>query len=45
MRNGGELSDIEYLATKTEYTKYLQITDTCTSHLFGPIKQQYIRFK
>jgi len=45
MRNGGELSDLEYLAIKTEYTKYLQIADTHTSHLFGPIKQHYIRFK
>jgi len=45
MRNGGELSDIEYLPMKTEYTKYLQIADTRTSHLFGPIKQHYIRFK
>jgi len=23
MRNGGELSDLEYLPMKTEYTKYL----------------------
>jgi len=45
MRNGGELSDLEYLAIKTEYTKYLQIADTHTSRLFGPIKQHYIRFK
>ena len=44
MRNGGELSDLEYLAMKTEYTKYLQITDTRTSRLFGPNKQNYIRF-
>jgi len=42
MGNGGELSDLEYLDMKTEYTKYLQITDMCTSHLFGPIKQHYI---
>ena len=45
MRNGGELSDLEYLAMKTDYPKYLQIADTRTSHLFGPIKQHYIRFK
>ena len=45
MRNGGELSDLEYLAMKTEYTKYLQIVDTRTSCLFGPNKQNYIRFK
>jgi len=36
MRNDGELSDLEYLAMKTEYTKYLQITDMCTPRLFGP---------
>ena len=40
MRNGGELSDLEYLAMKTEYTKYLHIEDTHTSRLFGPTKQQ-----
>jgi len=45
MRNGGELSDLEYLAMKTEYTKNLRIADTRTSRLFGPIKQHYIRFK
>jgi len=45
MRNGGELSDLEYLAMKTEYTKYLQIADRRTSRLFGPIKQHYSRFK
>jgi len=45
LTNGGELSDLEYLPMKTEYTKYLQIMDMHTSHLFGPIKQNYIRFK
>jgi len=45
MRNGGELSDLEYLPMKTEYTKYLQIMDTHTSRLFWPTKQHYIRFK
>ena len=45
MRNGGELSDLEYLALKTEYTKYLQIADTHTSCHFGPMKQHYIRSK
>jgi len=45
MRNGGELSDLEYLPVKTEYTEYLQIADMCPSRLFGPIKQNYIRFK
>jgi len=34
--SGGELSDLEHLPTKTEYIKYLQIADTCTSRLFGP---------
>jgi len=43
--NGGELSDLEHLPTKTEYIKYLQIMDTHTSRLFGPIKQHYIGFK
>jgi len=43
--NGGELSDLEHLPTKTEYIKYLQIADTRTSRLFAPIKQDYIRFK
>jgi len=45
MRNGGELSDLEYLAMKTDYPKYLQIADMCTSRLFGPIKQHYITLK
>jgi len=45
MRNGGELSDLEYLPMKTEYTTYLQIADTRTSRLSGPNKQHYIRFK
>jgi len=39
MRNGGELSDLEYFAMKTEYTEYLQIADTRTSRLFGPFKR------
>ena len=45
MRNGGELSDIEYLAMKTEYTEYLHIADMHTSRLFGPTKQHYIKSK
>ena len=45
MRNGGELSDLEYLPMKTEYTKYLQMVDMRASHLFWPIKQHYFRFK
>jgi len=36
MRNGGELSDLEYLPMKTEYAKYLQNVATYTPHLFGP---------
>jgi len=45
IRNGGELSDLEYLPCITEYIKYLQNADTRASRLFGPIKQHYIRFK
>jgi len=45
MRNGGELNDLEYLAMKTEYIKYLQIADTRTSRLFVPIKQHCVTFK
>ena len=43
--NSVELSDLEHLPTKTEYIKYLHIASTCTSGLFGPIKQHYIRFE
>jgi len=35
MINGGELSDLEYLPIKTEYTEYLQNTATHTPRLFG----------
>ena len=45
MRNGGELSNLEYFAMKTEYTEYLRIVDMRTACLFGPTKQHYIRFK
>jgi len=45
MRNGGELSDLEYLPTKTEYIEYLQIADTCTSCLFQPFKRYNSRCK
>jgi len=45
MRNGGELSDLEYFSMKTEYTEYLRIADMRTSRLFGSTKQHYIRFK
>ena len=37
MRNGGELSDLEYLPVKTEYTKYLQIADTPPLVSLGPL--------
>jgi len=37
MRNGEELSDLEYLPMKTENMKYLQNTATHTPHLFGPL--------
>ena len=45
MRNNGELRNIEYLPTKSEYVKYLQNTNARTSGLFGPFKRHYIRFK
>ena len=45
MRNGGELSDLEHLLTKTEYTRYLQIADTSIPRLFCPFKQHYIELK
>ena len=41
----GELGDLEYLPTKTQYTKYLQNADVRTSGLFGPFKWHYSRFK
>jgi len=40
--NGGELSDLEYLPTKTEYIEYLQIVDMHTSHLFGPLNDTIV---
>jgi len=43
--NGGELSDLEYLPTKTEYIEYLQIADTRASRLFGPFKPYNCRCK
>jgi len=43
--NSGELGDLQHLPTKTEYITYLQIVDTHTSRLSGPIKQHYITFK
>jgi len=45
IRNGGELSDLEYLPSITEYIKYHQNMDMRASCLFGLIKQNYIRFK
>ena len=45
MENSGELSDLEYLLTKTEKVKYLQNAGKCTSRLFGPFKRHYIVFK
>jgi len=45
MRNGGVLSDLEYLPTKIGYTKYLQIANVHTSRFFRPFKQNYSRFK
>jgi len=43
--NSGELSDLEYLPTKTEKVKYLQNAGMRTSHLFGPFKRHYIILK
>jgi len=45
IQNGRELGDLEYIPTKTQYTKYLQNMDVCTSFLFGPFKQDESRFK
>jgi len=36
---------LEYLPTKKEYTKYLQIADAHTSPFLRPFKQNYSRFK
>ena len=46
MRNGGELSDLEYLPMKTENMGYLQNTATPPPpHLFGPFTQHNSRSK
>ena len=45
MRNSGELSDLEYLPSITEYTKYLQNMATHTPRLFGPFTRHNTRFK
>ena len=39
-----KLKGEELLPTKTEYTKYLQISDMHTSRLLKPLKQQNSRF-
>ena len=45
MRNGGELTKLEYLPTKTEYPEYLWNAGTRTSRLFWPFKLHNNRFK
>ena len=45
MINGGELSDLEYLAMKTENMEYLQKAATHTPHLLGPFTRHNIRSK
>ena len=45
IRNGKELSDLEYLPTKTENVEYLQNAGTCTYCLFWPFKQHHSRIK
>ena len=45
MRNGGELSDLEYFPMKTENTQYRQNGATHTPHLFGPFTRHNSRFK
>jgi len=43
--NGGELSDLQYLPTKTEKVKNLHNVGMHTSSLFGPFKRLNIIFK
>jgi len=43
--NDGELSDLEYLPTKTEKVKYLQNAKMRSYCLFRPFKQHHSRFK
>jgi len=43
--NHGELSDPEYICTKTEKVTYLQNTNTHIHYLASPFKQLHIRFK
>jgi len=45
IRNSGELSNLEYLPTKTEKVKYLQNVGMRSSHLFRPFKQHHSIFK
>jgi len=45
IKDVGELSNLEYLPTKTENVKYLQNIKTRTYCLFGPFKQHHSRFK
>jgi len=43
--NNGELSNLEYLSTKTEKVKYLQNAKMHSYHLSRPFKQHYSTFK
>jgi len=43
--NSGELSDLEYLPTKTGKVEYLQNMGMHTSGLLWPFKQHHNRFK
>ena len=45
MRNSGELSNLEYLPTKTENAEYLWNAGTRVSRLFRPFKLHNTRFK
>jgi hypothetical protein len=45
MRNGGELSNLEYIPTKTENAEYLWNTRTRTSRLSWPFILRNNRFK
>ena len=43
IRNGGELSDLEYLPCITEYIKYLQNMDMQASRLFTAIMMPILK--
>ena len=45
MRNSGELSNLEYLPTKTENAEYLWNAGTRASRFFRPFKLHNTRFK